>query len=300
MALGYLFAVLATLASGSGSILESIGVRRAGAYGGRSHDLIALRRQWLYFLGLGVNFLGFICASAALHRLPLFLVQSMLAFSVGVTALISALLGAHLRAQVWVALLVGATGLVLLGVSAEPGPAHSLPPQWRWLLVATAVPVAAIAFYARRHNHVWATVALAFGSGVSYSVVGISARTLDLPDAAWRLVLEPAAWSIVLNGCVAAALFAMALQKGGPTGVTAVMFTTNTALSSFVGLVYLDDRVRDGFVTAAGIGFGLAIAGAVAVAHYSADSRQKKPAPAAADEERVDHRVPEEHEAVKK
>ncbi len=276
MALGYLLAVLATLASGSGSILESMGVRRAGAYGGRSLDLIALRRQWLYFLGLGVNLLGFACASAALHRLPLFLVQSMLAFSVGVTAMISALMGSHLRAPGWGALGVGATGLVLLGVSAEPGPAQPLPPQWRWLLVAAAIPVAAIAIYARRHKLVWATVALAFGSGVAYGVVGISARTLHLPDAAWRLVLEPAAWSIVLNGLTAAVLFAMALQKGGPTGVTAIMFTTNTALSSFVGLVYLGDHVRDGYVAAATIGFALAIAGAIAVAHYSADTRQKK------------------------
>jgi drug/metabolite transporter (DMT)-like permease len=275
MALGYLLAVLATLASGSGSILESMGVRRAGAYGGRSLDLIALRRQWLYFCGLGVNLLGFACSSAALHRLPLFLVQSMLAFSVGVTAMISAFMGTRLRAPGWGALVVGATGLVLLGVSAEPGRAQALPPQWRWILVAAAVPVAAIAVYARRHNLVWATVALAFGSGVAYSVVGISARTLHLPDVAWRLVLEPAAWAIVLNGCTAAVLFAMALQKGGPTGVTAIMFTTNTALSSFVGLVYLGDQVREGYFVAATIGFVLAIAGAIAVAHYSADNRQK-------------------------
>jgi hypothetical protein len=275
MALGYLLAVLATLASGSGSILESMGVRRAGAYGGRSLDLIALRRQWLYFLGLGVDVLGFACATAALHRLPLFLVQSMLAFSVGVTATISAFMGARLRAPGWGALVVGATGLVLLGVSAEPGPARALPPQWHWILVGMVIPVAAIAICARRHNNVWATVALAFGAGVAYSVVGISARTLHFPDAPWQLVLEPAAWSIVLNGLTAAVLFAMALQKGGPTGLTAIMFTTNTALSSFVGLMYLDDHVRDGYMTAATTGFVLAFAGAIAVAHYSADTRQK-------------------------
>jgi hypothetical protein len=39
----------------------------------------------------------------------------------------------------------------------------------------------------------------------------------------------------------------MALQKGGPTAVTAIMFTTNTTLSSLIGLTYLDDRVRAGF-----------------------------------------------------
>ena len=55
MILGYVFAALAALASGSGSILESLGVRRAGAYGGSATDLIRLRRQGSYFLGLGVE-----------------------------------------------------------------------------------------------------------------------------------------------------------------------------------------------------------------------------------------------------
>lgn len=78
----------AALASGSGSILESLGIRRAGVYGGRCPDLVGLRRQHVYFLGRGVDVLGFLCAAAALRQLPLFLVQSLLAFSVGVTATI--------------------------------------------------------------------------------------------------------------------------------------------------------------------------------------------------------------------
>ncbi|WIY00787.1 hypothetical protein QRX60_43160 [Amycolatopsis mongoliensis] len=53
MILGYVLAVVAALASGSGPILESAAVRRAGAYGGTPQDLVALRRQPLYFLGLG-------------------------------------------------------------------------------------------------------------------------------------------------------------------------------------------------------------------------------------------------------
>ncbi|ONI90583.1 hypothetical protein ALI144C_02565 [Actinosynnema sp. ALI-1.44] len=89
MALGYVFAVLAALASGSGSILQSLGVRRAGLYGGTSLGLVALRRQPIYFLGLGTDLVRFLFAAAALRRLPLFLVQSLLAFSIGVTATIA-------------------------------------------------------------------------------------------------------------------------------------------------------------------------------------------------------------------
>jgi hypothetical protein len=54
------------------------------------------------------------------------------------------------------------------------------------------------------------------------------------------------------------------------------MFTTNTALSSLIGLAYLDDRVRAGFAAVAAVGFGCAIVGAVGVAHYASLARQKE------------------------
>jgi hypothetical protein len=276
VALGYVFAVLAALASGSGSVLESLGIRRAGVFGGTSLDLVTLRRQWVYLLGLGVDLLGFTCAAVALQQLPLFLVQSLLAFSVGVTATLSAFLGTRLAGAGWVALGVGATGLILLGLSADPSAARALSLGWRWILLGMAVPVAAIAVYAKRRNRGWAAPLLAFDAGLGFCVIGISARTLDTPDAMWRLILEPSAWAIVLNGLTAAVVFAMALQKGGPTAVTAIMFTTNTALASLTGLAYLDDRVRAGFAAIAVVGFVLAIAGAVGAAHYAATARQKR------------------------
>jgi drug/metabolite transporter (DMT)-like permease len=273
--LGYVFAVLAALASGSGSILESIGVRRAQAFGGTSMDLVNLRHQPIYFLGIGVDLLGFLAAALALRQLPLFLVQSLLAFSVAVTATISAFLGMRLASAGWVAVGVGAVGLALLGVSAEPGPAQPLPPQWRWVLLAMALPVAAIAGYAQRRKDRWAAPLLSFGAGLGFCVVGVSARTLTLPEPAWRVVLEPSLWAIPVNGFVAAVLFAMALQKTGATANTAILFTTSTALSSLIGVLYLDDRVREGFLAAALVGFACAVAGAVGTAHYASVAQHR-------------------------
>ncbi|TCO61873.1 hypothetical protein [Actinocrispum wychmicini] len=209
--------------------------------------------------------------------MPLFLVQSLLAFSSGVTATIATFKGTRLAGAGWVTLGIGAAGLILLGVSADPSPAAALRPGWHWILLGMAAPVAAIAGYAKRRDDRWAALMLALGAGLGFSVVGISARTLNPPDAIWRLILEPPVWSTVLNGLTAAVVFAMALQKGRPTAVTSIMFTTNTALSSLIGLVYLDDRVRGGFTVPAVAGFVLAITGAIGVAHYSASTRQKAP-----------------------
>jgi drug/metabolite transporter (DMT)-like permease len=279
--LGYLCAVLAAVASGSGSILESLGVRRARVYGGTSMDLVNLRRQPIYFAGIAVDMLGFLLAALALRELPLFLVQSLLAFSVGVTATIAVFLGTRLAAPGWVALGIGAAGLVLLGVSAEPNPARPLPPEWRWFLLAMAVPIAAIAVYAQRHRGRLAAPLLAFGAGLGYCAVGVSARTLEPPDTVWLLVLEPSVWAILANGITAAVLFAMALQRSGATANTAILFTTNTTLSSLIGVIYLDDRVRAGFTAAAIVGFACAIVGAVGTAHYSSAAGRESHATAA-------------------
>jgi hypothetical protein len=267
--LGYLLALLATVASGSGSVLESAGVRRAGAFQGRATDLIGLRRQPLYLLGIGVDLLGFVLAAIALHHLPLFLVQAMLAFSVGVTATISAMLGTRLAAAGWTMLGVGAIGLGMLGVSAAPSPATALPAIGSVVLLATPFLAVAIGGYARHRDTSWTPHLLAFGAGLGFCMVGVSARTLVSPEAVWQLALQPSVWALALNGAAAAVLFALALQHSAATTATAIVFTTSTALSSLIGVVALDDHVRPGFTTVAAIGFAVAIAGAIGVALVS-------------------------------
>ena len=66
MILGYLLALLGATGSGLGSVLESLGVRRAGAYGGDADDLGRVARQPVYWSGLLVDLIGFLCAAAAL------------------------------------------------------------------------------------------------------------------------------------------------------------------------------------------------------------------------------------------
>jgi drug/metabolite transporter (DMT)-like permease len=268
--LGLLLAVVATVCSGSGSVLESLGVRRSGAYGGRSVDLVGVFRQPMYFAGLAIDLVGFGLAAAALQRLPLFLVQALLAFSVGITAVLSAFLGARLAAMGWAALALGAVGLALLGVSADLGPGKALPLGWRIVLMLMPIPIAGLAVFARRKGGRWSAQLLAFGAGLGFCVVGVAARTLVVPDPFWRVALDPAVWALATNGAAAAVLFAMSLQRSGATAVTAIMFTTSTALSSLIGVAYLDDRVRPGFTVFAVLGFCFAVVGSITASHYAA------------------------------
>jgi len=269
MVIGYLLAVIAAVGSGVGSVLESIGIGRAGAFGGDPDDLGKIGRQPLYVTGVGIDILSFVAGAAALHRLPLFLVQSVLAFSVGVTATISAVLGVRLGRLGWVSLGTAAVGLVTLGMSAEPGQAHSLPHGWRWVILATVVPVCLIGFRGSRSNSRWAAPLLAFGAGLGFTAVAVSARTLHLPGEFLRWFTEPSVWAIILNGVAATVVFALALQRGTATTMSAVMFSTNTVLPSVLGLTLLGDGIRSGWPVPAAFGFVLAVSGAVALAHLS-------------------------------
>lgn len=273
MLTGLIFAVLAALLSGGGSILQSLGVARAGRAEGSNHSanaLAALRHQPLYFTGLLCDILGFVAAATALHRLPLFFVQSVVASSVGVTALISVLMGTRLGRAGWTALGVAGIGLVLLAISANPGPSIPLPPLWHWILLLGVIPICGVGAIGYRVHRRWSAPVLAFAAGLSFANVAISARSFHAPDELWRLVTEPAAWAIAVNGGAAAVLFALALQQGAVTTVSAVVFTTQTVFPSSVGLLILGDSIRSGFLLPAAIGFLFAVGGAVALTRFSA------------------------------
>ena len=75
----------------------------------------------LYLAGIALDGVGFLCIVAALHWLPLFLVQCASASSVGVTAVVGRrLLGTVLGRRSVVALAGLGVGLVLLASGAKP------------------------------------------------------------------------------------------------------------------------------------------------------------------------------------
>lgn len=265
MILGYLLALAGALASGTGSVLESLGVRAAGP----GASVLSLRREPRYLLGLASDLLGFGCAATALQLLPLFLVQSTMALSVAVTAILGALLGTRLPKVGWSAIVVGAVGLVLLGAAAQPGPADPVPVGWHLGLIAMVLPAAGIAAVTRHLGPTLRGPVLAVAAAVSFSVVSVSARSLRVPEPWWTLPGEAAVWAIVANGLTGVILFAKALQNGSAVTMTAILFTTTTVLPSAVGLAYLGDHLRAGLEPLAAVGFVLAVGGAIAVARFT-------------------------------
>ena len=94
--------------------------------------------------GLVLDALAFSGNVLALQRLPLFLVQSIVAASVGVTAVIASLRGAQLSWKDWVSLAVLGIGLIFLSVTAVPGAAERISLDKDWLILLLAFVPAAI------------------------------------------------------------------------------------------------------------------------------------------------------------
>jgi drug/metabolite transporter (DMT)-like permease len=233
--------------------------------------VLRLARQLPYVAGLALDLAGFALSVVALHSLPLFLVQSLVAASVGVTAIVATLLlKARLRPQEIVALAVLATGLVLLAVGAKPGHAHPLPHAIQWLVLAMLPLLAAVAGVASRAQGRRAVVMLAAAAGAGFGAVGIAARGLGTPHPWWHVVAVPGAWAIVGFGVLGVLTFATALQRGSVTVAAAVMSGTETVLPSIVGFAVLGDATRQGYGAAAtGAGLALTLVGVFLLAPYA-------------------------------
>ncbi|MEP6562834.1 MAG: hypothetical protein ABJD68_17375 [Nakamurella sp.] len=269
MLLGLTFAILAALGSGIGSAVEALGIRRAAAAGAPTGDLGPLLREPVYFIGLAVDLLGFAFTVIALQLLPLFMVQAVVASSVGVTALIVAASGRPLGRSGWVALGASVTGLLLLGLSSKSADAPALAAGWQWLLLGLAGSLAGLGVVANRLTGTVSAVLLAFTAGLAFTCVAVAARGLDIPDPFWKLALLPGIWAIVVEGILGTVLFALALQRGRVTVVSAVTFTTNTVLPSIIGIAFLGDQVRSGYALVATAGFLVSVSGAIALARFA-------------------------------
>jgi drug/metabolite transporter (DMT)-like permease len=266
-------AFAAAVIYGVATVLQAVGARQ----GGTTDDLDVrlakrLMRSAPYVTGLMLDAVGFGLSFAALHTLPLFTVQAVVASSLAVTALLAvALLDMRPSLLEWAALLCVTAGLTLLALSARDHPPTRLDNVDRWLLVISVVVVGAFAYLAaRRRRHpstgdVWALGALA---GLMYGGAGIGARILRTPSAPWRLVTDPALYAMALAGLLGLLLYAMALQRGSVTIATSAVVVAETLVPAAVGLTLLGDRPAPGRTALAAVGFAMTVGGAVALARY--------------------------------
>jgi hypothetical protein len=267
MALGMVCALFAALGYGSASVLQSVAARQAESSSGLDPRLLVrLAGSVPYVSGLGLDLAAFLASLVALRTMPLFFVQSAVAASVGVTAVIAAAIGVRLQGREIASLVVLGCGLLLLASSAQPEQGRPLTLAVRWgLLSCVAVLGAAGALVARSNGHSTAQ-ALAALAGLAFTIVAVTARGLTMPGPLWHVLADPGLWAILALGALGTLLFTTALQRGSVTSATALTFAVETIVPAGIGLAFLGDTTRPGFAVVAAVGFVLTIAGTLALA----------------------------------
>ncbi|MYW89831.1 hypothetical protein G3I59_04140 [Amycolatopsis rubida] len=283
MVWGFLCALLSAVAYGVASVLQAVAAKAAPDEGGAGVDprlLLRVLKQWKFVVGLLLDGVGFVAQIAALHVLPLFLVQATQAASLAVTAVAVRVFGVRLGVREWTAVGVVVAGLALLGSSAESEGSSEVGLGFRLTLAGAAVVLGVAGLLAGRAGDRVRTAGLGLVAGLCFGLVAVAGRVIP-SLAPLDLLRDPALYVVAVAGALAMLFFATALQRGSVTTATAMMVLGETVMPSLIGVLLLGDRTRPGFAAVALIGFVLAVAAALALARFG----EPEPAVASAGEQ---------------
>ena len=257
----------AALCYGASAVFQAAAVARSdradltGLLGG-------LARDPRYLCGLLLVVAGFLLSVVAIRALPLFVVQAGRASSLGVTAVLAAIvLGTALHHREKLALGGVALGLVAVALAATPQGPADMPGIVSWAVLAVAVVLAGLTVAAARTGPSPRTAALvAVLAGSCFGVLALAARVLE-PIAVPGVLTDPGAYAAGVAGVAGLVAGALALQRGTVVAVTTIMVATEAVLGSLLGLS-VGDRPADGMAWLATVGFVVTVGSALLLSRF--------------------------------
>ena len=275
--LGLLGAFGAAFCYGIGSVLQAVAARgTATAEGLDPRLLLRLAKSWRYLVGVGLDGLGFVLSIAAVRTLPLFVVQSIVASFLAITAIVGAVvLHMPLRRSDKVGLAVVIGGLVLVGLSAAEDRAVDVSSAEQWGVLVFVISLAVVAVPLARIPGAAGAAALGAVAGLAFGATAVAARMLpgslaldQIFGQLGDLLTSPATYALMVAGALALLTYSIALQRGTVTQATAPLVVGETVAPALVGLLLLGDEPREGWGWVATLGFVLAVAGAVSLSRH--------------------------------
>ncbi|MEV4275215.1 hypothetical protein [Actinoplanes xinjiangensis] len=239
-------AVFGAFSYATGSILQAIGAKR-------SHSTASTLGHPLYLIGIVFDIIAWIGAIVALQHLAVYVVESVLAGSLAVTAVAAWLfLGSRLRGRDVAAIVCTTTALGVLALSA--GQQHEMLPSTnvRIGLVSALLLLWVLGYGATKTGR---PGLIALIGGFCLGGAAISGRALQFPEEEMRqfttgvvaVVTEPVTWTMIAFALTGMLLYASALQGGEVGRVTAVHWTGEVVLPSIIALTLIGDTVRPGW-----------------------------------------------------
>jgi len=194
-----------------------------------------------------------------------------------VTALLATrLMADKLSAIEWSAVVAVCAGLGLLAVSSGDAGAAATHHGLTIGVIVGLIAIAVLGGLASRSQHASATAVLGVLAGFGYAGVAISARMLD-DSSISALFSSPTTYTLPVSAALAFLLYSLALQRGSVTLATTPMIALQTITPAAVGVLLLDDKIRDGWYAGALGGFAVTAIGALILVRFES---VKDPVPA--------------------
>jgi drug/metabolite transporter (DMT)-like permease len=279
-------AVASAFCYGIASVMQAMAVRAASRRPARIREgdpaagrvdpglLVRLLGQWRFIASIGIDLLGFVAQLVALHRLPLFAVQAVIASNLAVTAVFAAwLIGVKVGWREWLAVGGVVAGVGMLGSSAGAQGAATVGMEFQIALMVALAGIAGVGVVAARLSGRARTLALGATAGLGFAVLAVAARILPGFSPA-QLARSPASYTLLAAGIVSFLMYASALEGGSVTVATAAVVLTETVPPAIVGVIFLGDSTRHGLAGLAAVGFVLAVTSAVALARFGEGGQQ--------------------------
>lgn len=223
-----------------------------------------------YAAGVILDAVGWGLTFYAVQYLPLYFVESIIAASIGITAILErVILHKKLKRTAYAYIGIIFLGLVLLAFSAAPGKAEPVALQTQLILVSAIIPIVAVAAIVSRLHQKWAAFVLGALSGISFGQTSVLSRIFVFYKPLWHTLGSPLLIGLILYGVLGVLLFSIALQRMRATVAAATMTVAQTLVPTIIGMSLFGDLARDGLTPILYIGLAISLVGAVFLALHS-------------------------------
>ncbi|GIE91406.1 hypothetical protein [Actinoplanes regularis] len=273
-------AIFGSLCYAVGSILQAVGARR-------STSAVKTLGHPLYLIGIALDMAAWLGSMIALRELAVYLVESVLAGSLAITAFAAwAFLGSKLRKRDVAAIVITICALAGLALSAGQQHIVAASLQLRLGFVVALIVVLVLGWGATR---IGSPGLIASIGGLSVGAAALGGRALHLPDdemttvgsAALAIFSEPLTYVLLVFAANGMVMYANALQRGDVGRVTAVHWTGEVVAPSVIALTILGDTVRPGWEPVALAAALITVSCAIVLASAPATSTLDASGPAA-------------------
>lgn len=249
LVLPYIAGLIAAICYGTAIVLEQLGAKKESKIKSLNPlHLLGLLKRSTYFWGIVLDLFGEIFILIAVRRLPLFLVQSFIALSIVVSALLDHYWLKHqIKKNEKIAIGLVLTGLLILSLVAKPGTAIAT--SYMFKLILVLMPIAFIILgtaLVKLKTSKLNSAFIAILAGLAFGATSVLTRMLIFNQIDKQLIQVFMVISIIVYAIIAMILLSIVLQREKINRINSIVTSTEVIGPSIIGIIFLGDGVRGG------------------------------------------------------